>query len=179
MFNKDILPEGGNRIPAIIDGISELDSSTILIALSSNQKQMETWVLYAIISMIFAGLTSVLAKYGLQNINPDLGLGIRTTTIFFLIAVLNVIGERYKDLPLLTTRQTLLLICSGITTTLSWVFYYRAMKDGLVSYVAAIDKGSIVITLVLSFILFKEPATPKILIGAGLVLAGTIVLVYK
>jgi transporter family protein len=91
---------------------------------------METWILYAILSMIFAGLTSVLAKYGLQNINPDLGLGIRTTTIFFIITAINVIGSKYKDIPLLTGKQTMLLVVSGITTTLSWLFYYRAMKDG-------------------------------------------------
>ena len=140
---------------------------------------METWILYAILSMIFAGLTSVLAKYGLQNINPDLGLGIRTTTIFFIITVINIIGARYKELPLLTGKQTLLLVVSGITTTLSWLFYYRAMKDGLVSYVAAIDKASIVITLVLSFVLLKEPATPKVLVGGGLIFIGMIVLVWK
>lgn len=140
---------------------------------------METWILYAILSMIFAGLTSILAKYGLQNINPDLGLGIRTTTIFFIITVINIIGARYKELPLLTGKQTLLLVVSGITTTLSWLFYYRAMKDGLVSYVAAIDKASIVITLILSFILLKEPATPKVLVGGGLIFLGMIVLVWK
>src|SRR6478609_9018552 len=140
---------------------------------------METWVFYAIISMIFAGLTSVLAKYGLQNINADLGLGIRTTTIFLLVTAFVLITDKTKDLALLTTRQTILLICSGITTTVSWIFYYRAMKDGLVSYVAAIDKASIIITLVLSFILFKEPATPKIIIGAGLIFVGMLVLVWK
>jgi transporter family protein len=68
---------------------------------------------------------------------------------------------------------------SGITTTVSWVFYYRAMKDGLVSYVAAIDKGSILITLVLSFLLLKEPLTPKILMGAGLIFCGLVVLIWK
>lgn len=140
---------------------------------------METWVFYAIISMVFAGLTSVLAKYGLQNVNADLGLGIRTTTIFLLVTAFVLITDKTKDLALLTTRQTILLICSGITTTVSWIFYYRAMKDGLVSYVAAIDKASIVITLVLSFILFKEPATPKILIGASLIFIGMLVLVWK
>lgn len=140
---------------------------------------METWILYAILSMIFAGLTSVLAKYGLQNINPDLGLGIRTTTIFFIITAINIIGARYKEIPLLTGKQTMLLVVSGITTTLSWLFYYRAMKDGLVSYVAAIDKASIVITLALSFIFLKEPATPKVLVGGGLIFMGMIVLVWK
>lgn len=140
---------------------------------------METWILYAILSMIFAGLTSVLAKYGLQNIHPDLGLGIRTATIFLLITVFVVTTDKLRDFSLLSGKQLLLLIASGITTTFSWIFYYRAMKDGLVSYVAAIDKASIVITLVLSFVLLKEPVSPKVLIGAGLILAGMLVLVWK
>jgi len=129
--------------------------------------------------MVFAGLTSVLAKYGLQNINPDLGLGIRTTTIFFLIVGFNLVTDKLKDLPLLQSRQLFLLILSGITTTFSWIFYYRAMKDGLVSYVAAIDKASIIITLVLSFILLKEPMTPKIIIGGSLIFVGMLVLIWK
>jgi transporter family protein len=140
---------------------------------------METWIIYAILSMIFAGLTSVLAKYGLQNIHPDLGLGIRTTTIFILIASINIFTDKIKGFSSLTTTELLLLICSGITTTLSWLFYYRAMKDGLVSYVAAIDKASIVITLTLSFIILKEPVTLKILLGAGLIFVGMLVLVWK
>lgn len=129
--------------------------------------------------MIFAGFTSVLAKYGLKNIHPDLGLGIRTTVIFFLSTLINVVGSKYKDFGLLTQKQWLLLVASGITTTVSWVFYYRAMKDGLVSYVAAIDKASIIITLLLSFFLLKEPMTPKVLIGAGLIFVGMIVLIWK
>ncbi|MFN3664511.1 MAG: EamA family transporter [Sediminibacterium sp.] len=140
---------------------------------------MQTWIIYAILSMVFAGFTSVLAKYGLKNISPDLGLGIRTTVIFFLITLLNVAGSKYKDFGLLTQKQWLLLVASGITTTISWVFYYRAMKDGLVSYVAAIDKASIIITLLLSFFLLKEPMTPKILLGAGLIFVGMIVLIWK
>jgi len=115
----------------------------------------------------------------LQNVHPDLGLGVRTTTIFILIASLNIFTDKLKEIPLLTTKQFLLLICSGLTTTLSWLFYYRAMKDGLVSYVAAIDKASIVITLALSFILLKEPITIKVMIGGTLILAGMLVLVWK
>lgn len=140
---------------------------------------MQTWILYAIISMIFAGLTSVLAKYGLKNIHPDFGLGIRTTVIFFIITLVNVIGSKYKDFGLITQKQWVLLVASGITTSISWIFYYRAMKDGLVSYVSAIDKASIVITLLLSFILLKEPVTPKILFGGGLIFIGMLVLIWK
>lgn len=140
---------------------------------------MQTWIIYAILSMIFAGITSILAKYGLENVNADLGLGIRTATIFFIITTINFFGSKYKDISLITGKQLTLLILSGIATTLSWLFYYRAMKDGLVSYVASIDKASIVITIILSFILFKEPVTPKILLGGGLVFIGLIVLIWK
>ena len=140
---------------------------------------METWIIYAILSAVFAGLTSILAKFGLQNVNPDLGLGIRTTTIFFLISIFVIATDKIKDFTVLTKTQLLLLILSGVTTTFSWIFYYRAMKDGLVSYVAAIDKSSIVITLALSFILLKEPMTPKIIAGGLLIFAGMLVLIWK
>lgn len=140
---------------------------------------MHTWVIYAIFSMIFAGCTAVLAKYGLQNISADFGLGIRTTVVFVIITTINLVGQKYKEFAGLTSLQLALLIASGITTTLSWIFYYRAMKDGLVSYVAAIDKASILITLLLSFLFLKEPATPKIIAGGLLILAGMLVLIWK
>ena len=140
---------------------------------------MQTWILYAIISMIFAGVTAVLAKYGLQNVSADFGLGVRTAIIFIAITAINVVGEKYKEFANITRLQMALLIASGVTTTLSWLFYYRAIKDGLVSYVAAIDKGSIIITLLLSFILLHEPVTPKILLGAALITAGMFVLIWK
>ena len=140
---------------------------------------MQTWIIYAILSMIFAGLTSVLAKYGLQNISADFGLGIRTTIIFLIITAINLVGAKYREFANLTSLQLTLLVASGITTTLSWIFYYRAMKDGPVSYVASIDKASILITLLLSFLLLKEPVTPKILAGGALILVGMLVLVWK
>jgi transporter family protein len=71
------------------------------------------------------------------------------------------------------------LAISGITTSLSWIFYYRAMKEGQVAYVASIDKASIVVTLLLSFIILKEPMTTKVLIGAGFILIGMAILIWK
>ena len=140
---------------------------------------MQPWIIYAILSMLFAGVTSVLAKYGLQNVSADFGLAVRTTIIFVIITTINIAGQRFKEFAALTNLQLGLLIASGVTTTLSWIFYYRAIKDGLVSYVTAIDKGSILITLVLSFMLLKESVTPKITTGALLILVGMIVLIWK
>jgi transporter family protein len=140
---------------------------------------MQTWIIYAILSAVFAGVTAILAKHGLQNVHADVGLGVRTAVIFFLVMVLNVIDSKYKQLPTLTTGQLTALILSGVTTTLSWIFYYRAVKEGLVSYVAAIDKGSIIVTLLLSFFILREPITAKVLAGTILIFAGVMVLVWK
>lgn len=136
-------------------------------------------MLYALLSMVFAGVTAVLAKYGLQNISADFGLGIRTAIIFAIITTMNIVGARYKEFSNLTNLQLVLLLASGITTTLSWIFYYRAIKDGPVSYVAVIDKGSILITLALSFILLKEPMTSKVILGSLLILGGMVVLIWR
>ena len=140
---------------------------------------MQTWITYAVLSAIFAGVTAVLAKYGLQNISADAGLGVRTLVIFLIVTTLTLVGQKYKEFSNLTGLQLLLLVLSGVTTTLSWIFYYRAIKDGLVSYVAVIDKASIVITLVLSLILFKEPFTLRIVTAGVLILAGTLILIWK
>ena len=140
---------------------------------------MQIWMIYAVLSMIFAGVTAVLAKYGLQNISADFGLGIRTAIIFVIITFLNVVGAKYKEFGNLTNLQLALLLASGITTTLSWIFYYRAIKIGPVSYVTAIDKASILITLLLSLLLLKEPVTPKIILGSLLIFIGMLIIVWK
>lgn len=140
---------------------------------------METWILYAFLSMVFAGVTAILAKYGLEEINADLGLVIRTTVIFALVLLTGFWGDSFADLAILTRKHVFLLLASGVTAFLSWLFYFRALKDGLVTYVATIDKGSIVVTLALSFILLKEPMKPQVLIGSGLVVAGMLVLVWR
>ncbi len=140
---------------------------------------MERWIIYAIISMVFAGFTSVIAKYGMKNVAGDTALAIRTSVVFVLIW-LNVFVFNYsKNIQLLTKKDFLFLALSGVTTTISWIFYYRAIKEGNVSVVATIDKASIIITLLLSFWILKEPFTFKIGIAVALILTGLIILIYK
>ncbi|HTH56405.1 MAG TPA: EamA family transporter [Cyclobacteriaceae bacterium] len=140
---------------------------------------MPLWIFYAIISMFFAGLTAVIAKFGLKNVSGDTGLAVRTTFVFALVW-LNVIAFRpMRDFGNLTSKDVLFLGISGLTTTLSWIFYYRAIKMGDVSVVAVIDKASIVITLLLSFWLLKEPFTWRIAIAAALIISGLLVLTLK
>ena len=141
---------------------------------------MERWVLYAILSMVFAGATSVLAKYGMNGLNSDSALMVRTFIVFILVAVNALCFKNaYTQIKATSAANLLMLAVSGIATTLSWIFYYRAMKEGPVSYVAAIDKASIVITLILSFTLLREPISPKILLGGGFILTGMLILVWK
>ncbi len=140
---------------------------------------MPVWILYALASMFFAGLTSVIAKFGLKNVPSDLGLAIRTSVVFIFIWINAIAFRHTKFMGNFTGKDLLFLSISALTTSLSWIFYYRAIKIGDVSVVAGIDKASLVITIFLSFFFLNEPLTPKILLGAGLITAGTLVLVFK
>ncbi len=141
---------------------------------------MENWKLYAVISMLFAGLTSVIAKFGMKNLSSDVALAVRTAVVFGLVtANALLLNDAVGELRTAPKSNLIFLALSGLTTSLSWIFYYRAMKEGQVSYVASIDKASIVVTLLLSFLILKEPVSGKILLGGGLILAGMLVLVWK
>lgn len=141
---------------------------------------MEKWKIFAVISMLFAGMTSVIAKFGMKNLSSDVALSIRTAVVFVLVVgnafILNNAVAEIKNSP---KSNLLFLAISGVTTSLSWIFYYRAMKEGEVSYVASVDKASIVISLLLSFVVLKEPLTPKIALGAAFILTGMFILVWK
>jgi transporter family protein len=141
---------------------------------------MEKWKLFALISMVFAGLTSVIAKFGMKNLSSDVALSIRTMVVFGIITVnAFLLNDALSEIKQAPRSNLVFLIISGITTSLSWIFYYRAMKEGQVSYVASIDKASIVVTLLLSFLLLKEPITLKVMLGAGFILVGMLILVWK
>lgn len=141
---------------------------------------MEKWILYAIISMLFAGLTSVIAKFGMKDLSSDTALAVRTTVVFsIVIANAFLFRNAFVELQQTSSKNLIFLAISGVTTSLSWVFYYRAMKLGQVSYVASIDKASIVVTLLLSFIILKEPITAKLLAGAAFILTGMVILIWK
>jgi transporter family protein len=143
---------------------------------------MEAWKLQAILAAVFAGLTSVLAKSGMKNLGPDVSLALRTCVVFALVIVNALIVTSARPFVALrgaAPRDLALLALSGLTTSLSWIFYYRAMKTGTVSFVSLVDKGSIIVTLLLSFLVLREHFTTQTLVGAGLILGGIIVLNWK
>jgi len=144
---------------------------------------MDAWKIYAFAAALFAGLTSVLAKSGLKTLPPDLGLAVRTTVVFVLIAANALLwhGVRATGVSLANAggRAFTMLALSGLTTTLSWVCYYRAMAAGTVSFVSLVDKGSILVTLLLAVLLLGEPFTWRMALGAALIVSGLLVLAWK
>ncbi|HEX2615886.1 MAG TPA: EamA family transporter [Flavobacteriales bacterium] len=140
---------------------------------------MSRSILFALISMVFAGVTAVIAKAGMRNVSSDAALVVRTSLIFLLVWANAVAFRHVGKLNLLTGRDTLFLCLSGVTTFFSWLFYYRAIKDGSVSVVSVIDKASIVVTLVLCFVFLKEPFTWRIAVATVLITAGLLLLVWK
>ena len=140
---------------------------------------MERWVAYALISMFFAGFTSVIAKQGLHGISADLGLTLRTVFVFVFILLFALATVGREEVQLLRRQNVLWLAASAVTTALSWVFYYKAIKQGSVATVALIDKGSVVVAVLLAWLLLGESVTPRLLTGAGLIVAGLVVIALK
>jgi transporter family protein len=137
------------------------------------------WLLYALLSALFAALTAVFAKAGLEKVNSDLATAIRTAIVLFITWGIVFFRGITGEVSNLTRNNWLFLTLSALATGASWLFYYRALQPGKVSEVSSIDKGSLVFTILLSFLFLKEPMTPKILIGAGLVFAGMLVIAWK
>ncbi len=137
------------------------------------------WWIYALLSAIFASLTAIFAKIGVKDVNSNLATGIRTIVILVLIwGIIFARGEA-RQLPTLSRQNLIFLIISGVATGLSWIFYFKALQLGNVSQVAPIDKLSVALTIVLAAIFLQEQLTVKTLIGAGLIVAGTVVLITK
>lgn len=134
------------------------------------------WRLYAILSALFAALTSIFAKVGLQDINSDLATAIRTTIILLLTWGIVLFGHKADGITNLTWQTWLFLILSGISTGLSWLFYFKALQTGDVSRVAPIDKLSIVITILLAFLFLHEKVTLRVLIGSLLISGGVLLM---
>ena len=128
------------------------------------------WFIFALLSAVFAALTSILAKVGIDGVNSNLATAIRTMVVVFLT---NAQG----GIPEISRKSWLFLILSGLATGASWLCYYRAIQIGEVSKVVPIDKLSVVITLVMAAVFLHEKFTPKSVIGCLLIGAGTLVMV--
>jgi transporter family protein len=140
---------------------------------------METWIFYALVSMAFAGFTSVIAKYGLTGISSELGLTVRTCFVFGFVLLFAVVRIPRDETALLNRYHFLWLGLSGLTTAASWVFYYKAIKEGEVSTVTLIDKGSFVVAVLLAWLLLGERLTLRMVLASGLILGGLLLAARK
>ncbi|MGM9798826.1 MAG: EamA family transporter [Parabacteroides sp.] len=137
------------------------------------------WKYYAILSALFAALTAIFAKIGVKDINSNLATAIRTTFILLLTWGIVLFSGRVGEIKEISRHTWCFLLLSGAATGLSWLFYFKAIQIGDVSRVAPIDKLSVVITILLAFLLLKEPVNAKVIIGALLITAGSIVMLWK
>ncbi|MFU0828511.1 MAG: EamA-like transporter family protein [Lachnoclostridium sp.] len=132
------------------------------------------WALFAVLSAIFAALTSILAKIGIEGVNSNLATAIRTVVVVIMAWVMVFLTHAQSDLSEISKKSWIFLILSGLATGASWLCYYRALQTGQASKVVPIDKMSVVLTLILAFIFLHEDFTKKSLIGCILITAGTL-----
>lgn len=135
------------------------------------------WMIYGLLSAVFAALTSILAKIGMDNVNSNLATAIRTMVVLVMAWIVVGVTKTAGGITQLTRTNWIFLILSGIATGASWLFYYKAIQIGEVSKVVPLDKLSIVFVFIFSVIVLKEPLSIKTLIGTGLITLGTLVLV--
>ena len=136
------------------------------------------WWLYALLSAVFASLTAIFAKMGILGVSSNLATAIRTIIILIVAWGIVLARGEAKGIATLTKQNLFFLVISGVATGLSWVFYFKALQIGKVSQVAPVDKLSVALTIVLSAVLLKEVLTVKTIVGALLIVAGTLVLVF-
>lgn len=137
------------------------------------------WKYYAFLSALFAALTAIFAKIGVRDVNSNLATAIRTTFILLLTWGIVLLGGRIGEIKDISRHTWCFLLLSGLATGMSWLFYFKALQTGDVSRVAPVDKLSVVITILLAFFLLKEPVGMKTFIGALLITAGSIVMLWK
>lgn len=135
------------------------------------------WFILALLSAVFAALTSILAKVGIENVNSNLATAIRTVVVLVMAWAMVFITNNQSGITSISKKSWLFLILSGLATGASWLCYYKALQMGQASKVVPIDKLSVVITLVLSFLFLHEKVTVKSGIGCALIAAGTLLMV--
>ena len=135
------------------------------------------WFVFALLSAVFAALTSVLAKVGIEGVNSNLATALRTCVVLAMAWLMVFITHAQSGIGSIGRKSWVFLILSGLATGASWLCYYKAIQMGSVSKVAPIDKLSVVITLILAVIFLHEDFTVKSVIGAALITAGTVLMV--
>ena len=142
------------------------------------QAKGHVWMIYAVLSAVFAALTSILAKVGISGVDSNLGTAIRTGVVLLLAWAIVLARGKHKQIQTLDKKEMLFIVFSGIATGASWLCYYYAIGHGLVSVVVPIDKLSLIVTVVFSYFIFKEKLSKKAFLGLCLMIAGTLLMAF-
>lgn len=145
---------------------------------TENKTKNRAWMIYALLSAVFAALTSVLAKLGISGVESNLGTAIRTVVVLVMAWGIVFAKGKHKELGRLDKKEFLFISLSGIATGVSWLCYYYALQKGVISVVVPIDKLSILVTVAFSYIVFKEKLSKKSFIGLSLMVIGTLLMAF-
>lgn len=137
------------------------------------------WKIYALLAALFASLTAIFAKIGVRDVNSNLATAIRTAVILLLTWGIVLVGGHLRDIRSISGHTWAFLLLSGVATGLSWLFYFKAIQVGDISRVAPVDKFSVVITIVLAFVFLHETVSLKVVFGALLITAGSVLMLVK
>lgn len=138
-----------------------------------------SWLFYAVLSAVFAALTSILGKIGISGVESNLGTMIRTAVVLVMSWMMVFVTGKAKAVRSITGKELIFICLSGVATGGSWLCYYKALRDGLASVVVPIDKLSILVTIAFSYFVFKEKLSRKALIGLAMIVAGTLLMLIN
>jgi bacterial/archaeal transporter family protein len=168
--------------PLVMTGGAIIAIGTFILIGKNEEKKRFTgsqiYIVYAILAAVFAALTSILAKIGMEDVDSNVATFLRTIVILLFAWAIVFFKGTHKEMKKIAKKGYLFLILSGIATGLSWICYFAALAMGKVSIVAPIDKFSVVLTMILSFVLLKEKATKHTILGGIVISAGTVLLLF-
>ncbi len=140
------------------------------------QKESKMWMVYAVLSAVFASLTSILGKVGMEGVNSNLGTAIRTVVVLIMAWIVVFVTGKQTTIRQIEKKELGFICLSGVATGASWLCYYKALQDGLASVVVPIDKLSILVSILFSYFVFQEKLSKKALFGLVLIVAGTLLM---
>ncbi len=171
---------GEGVTPLKILAVVSIAVGTLMMIQKKEEEKEEpkgrAWLFYAVLSAVFASLTAIFGKIGISGVESNLGTAIRTIVVLIMARVVVFATKKQHDVRGVEKKELGFICMSGIATGASWLCFYRALKDGLASVVVPIDKLSIIVTILFSYIMFKEKLSTKAAVGLMLIVAGTLAL---
>lgn len=176
-FGEEITPVKLAAIVLIAVGTFLMIQKRETKASSGEKGKSAGWLIYALLSAVFASLTSILGKIGIDNVESNLGTAIRTAVVLLMAWMMVFITNKQSSVKQIDKKELCFILVSGVATGASWLCYYKALQDGPASVVVPIDKLSILVTVAFSYIVFKEKLSVKSLVGLIMIVAGTLMMI--